>query len=170
MTPEEAAEFANFESEDNIGLIPAAIFTAGLDFDQEVTLQTITECMDRGQAYAFEMAKGNQELRHKFEPLYRVLTGLSLGAVIPILKRINEGASPPQAIKEVIAGVGGLMFFAGVEYAKAVGLDGVGVSLPKKQYAPDQYPEQKPPGDMPEGTSLADFLSQIEWDDDGRQE
>lgn len=167
MTPEEAAEF---ESQDGIGMIPAAIFTGGLDFEQEVTLQTINECLDRGQAYAFEMAKGNEELRHQFEPLYRVLTGLAIGSIIPVLKRINEGASPPQALKEVIAGVGGLMFFGGIEYAKAMGLNGVGVSLPKRKYADDQYPEQKPSGDLPEGKSLADFLSNISFDDDGREE
>lgn len=154
-----------------IGMIPAAIFTGGLDFDQEVTLQTISECMDRGEAYVSELARGNEEMRHQFEPLYRILTGLAEGSVIPILKRITEGASPPQAFKEVLAGVGGLMFFGGIEYAKAMGLNGVGVSLPpKKSYADDEYPEAKPMGDLPEGKSLADFLSNIKWDDDGREE
>lgn len=168
MTPEEAAEF---ESNDGIGMIPAAIFTHGLDFDQEVTLQVIQECMDRGQMYAYEMAKGNEEMRHKFEPLFRILSGLAAGSVIPILKRINEGADPPTAFKEVLAGIGGLMFFGGIEYAKAMGLNGVGVTLPpRKKYAADEYPEQKPRGDMPPGTSLADFLSSIELDPDGREE
>lgn len=165
MNPEEAEEW---EANDNIGLIPAAIFTAGLDFDQEITLQTIQECMDRGQAFAYEMARGNEELRHKFEPLFRILTGLADGAVIPILKRIQEGANPPQAFKEVLAGIGGLMFFGGIEYAKAMGLNGVGVSLPekKKTDADDEYPEQKPRGDMPPGSTLADLLSSLDFDDE----
>jgi hypothetical protein len=125
--------------------VPAIVFTGGLDFDQEVTLQTINECLNRGQRYTAELARGNEELLHQFEPLRRILTGIADTSVIPILALINEGTDPPTAFKEVLAGIGGLMFFGGIEYAKAMGLNGVGVPLKSaKEYAPDVYPEEKP--------------------------
>lgn len=137
-----------------IGEIPAAVFTGGLDFDQEVTLQTISECLTRGESYTRALSEGNKEMMHEFEPLARLLLGISMGSIVPILRNIQEGDDPGQAIRSVIAGVGGLMFFGGIEYAKAMGLNGVGVSIPAKQYAADEYPEEKPRG----GSSLAEIL------------
>lgn len=170
MTPEDAENIQN-ELGNNIGMIPAAIFTAGLDLEQEVTLATISECLDRGEQYTLALARGDEKLKHEFEPLYRLLTGLAVGSIVPILKHIEAGDSPPKAMCEVIAGIGGLMFFGGIEYAKAMGLNGVGVPLPKKTYAEDQYPEEKPPGDL----SLSDFMKMNnldveDLDDDGRSE
>lgn len=168
MNPEEAEEYA--ANNNNIGLIPAAIFTAGLDFDQEVTLQTIIEAMDRGERYIRALAEGNEEMRHQYEPLYRLLTGLSLGAVVPIVQKITQGSNPAEAVREVIAGIGGLTFFAGMEYAKSMGLNGVGVSLPERKNNDadkegNYYPEQKPPP-APEGFSLKQFLDQVATGDD----
>lgn len=153
------------EDHNDIMPLPATIFTGGLDFEQEVHLQTISECISRGEHFIERLANGDEELLHQFEPLRRILTGISLGSVVPIVELITQGADPSTAIREVIAGVGGLMFFGGIEYAKAMGLNGVGVPITSRTYEDNVYPEEKPivgPGT----TDLETLLSQLGGSED----
>jgi len=162
MNPDDADDLQN-ELGNVIGMVPAHIFTGGLDLDQEIGLATISECLDRGEKYTLALARGDEKLRHEFEPLYRLLTGIAVGSIVPILQRINEGDSPPKAMIETIAGIGGLMFFGGIEYAKAMGLNGVGVDLPepkKKNRGDNEYPETKPNTNI----SLSEFMKMNNMD------
>lgn len=159
------------ENEYELQAIPVSLFTGGLDFDQERTLATIQEAMHRGAEYTKALADGNKELMHEFEPLHRLLMGISVSAIIPIMKLIEEGENPPAAMCSVIAGIGGMFFFGGIEYAKALGLDGIGVDIHAVEKAINTeaeegvnwYPEQKPPTQqgLPENGGLDSLLQRF---------
>lgn len=149
------------EREYEVEEVPLSIFTGGLDFDQERDLEAIKEAMERGSAYLRAMAAGNQDVIDEFEALHRFLHGIAIAAVLPIVKMITEGVNPGAAMAAVIGGVGGMFFFGGIEYAKLMGLDGVGVDLPVTEKSNDD-PSPYHPEEMPNtNASLDDLLKQF---------
>lgn len=130
--------------------ISSHIFTGGLDFDQEVTLNNLNEALHRGERYLDALAHEDAQMMHMWEPLHRLLMGISLGALLPIARRIQNGEEPHKVLAGVVGGIGGMFFFGGVEYAKMQGLDGVGMEVPPEKTNGDDsgnfYPEEKPGG------------------------
>lgn len=100
-------------------LIPTSIFTGGLSDEQLVGLERIVSCMDRAQLRMEAMANGTDpELSEAYDSLWRLLMGITDAAAHPISMLVADGVNPINAIKGVMAGIGGMMFMAGWEYGK----------------------------------------------------
>lgn len=100
-----------------IPMLKAEVLTAGLDPDQSRDVEIIMAAFDRGQKFMEALVSGDPDARRLQEALWLVLTSLTDGAIFPIMEAVRNGHDPICAFKGVMAGVAGLAFMGGVEYA-----------------------------------------------------